>query len=238
MTLAYFYMWSIEKVTNTIVHYFLDFVEAECRCMNEVVIIQMKLAQYTKDVVQMLAVVPSASLLCPDKYILEVLTRAIRGGPNSQAILRHSLRLLAVQQNNTSIDRIWNGSNLVDASIKDGGRLPTVPLPFGRRWIRRPSRRVGYPSGASRVGTVTTPAMSLLECPKRRRGEISRHSSSWNPACSSLRISPLVSFVPRSTGQTLGTGGRAPTIHFWLVPFTQRSISSIQWKNSITLSFN
>ena len=99
--------------------------------MNEVVILHMKLAQHTKDVVQMLAVVPSASLLCPDEHILEVLTGAIQGGPNSQAILHRSLRLLAVQQNNTSIDKIWNGSNLVDASIKDGNRLPMVPLLYG-----------------------------------------------------------------------------------------------------------
>ena len=131
MSLASFHMWSIEKATYSTVHYFLDFVEAERRCMNEVVILHMKLAQYTKDVVQMLAVVPSASLLCPDKHILEVFTGAIRGGPNSQTILRRSLRLLAVQQNNTSIDRIWNGSNLVDAGIKDGSGLPTVPLLYG-----------------------------------------------------------------------------------------------------------
>ena len=211
--------------------------------MNEVVIFQMKLAQHMKDVVQMLAVVPSASLLCPDEHILEVLTRVIRGGPNSQAILHRSLRLLAVQQNNTSIDRIWNGSNLANAGIKDAGRLPTVSLltntlPSGRRRIWRPSRRVGYASGASGVGIVTTLAMSLLECPKRRRGEISRCSSSWNPTCLSLRISPFVNFMPLSTGQTLGTGGRASTTHFWLVPFTQRLKSSIQWKNSIILSFN
>ena len=114
----------------------------------------------------------------------------------------------------------------------------TDTLPVGRRRIRRPSQRVGNASGASGVGIAPTSAMSLLECRKRRRGEISRRSSSWNPACSSLRISPFVSFVPRSTGQTLGTGGQAPTTHFWLVPFTQRLISSIQWKNSITLSFN
>ena len=131
MSLAYFYMWSIEKATHTTIHYFLDFVEAERRCMNEVVILQMKLAQHTKDVVQMLAVVPSALLLCPDKHILEVLAGAIRGGPNSQAILPRSLCLLAVQQNNTSIHRIWNGSNLADAGINDGGRLPTVPLLYG-----------------------------------------------------------------------------------------------------------
>ena len=124
MTLAYFYMWLIEKVTHTTIHYFLDFVEVEHRCMNEVVIFQMKLVQHTKDVVQMLAVVPNALLLHPDKHILKVLARAIRGGPNSQAILRYSLHLLAVQQNNTSIDRIWNGSNLADAGIKDGSRLP------------------------------------------------------------------------------------------------------------------
>ena len=99
--------------------------------MNEVVILHMKLAQHTKDVVQMLAVVPSASLLCPDEHIFEVLTGAIRGGSNSQAILRRSLCLFAVQQNNTSIDRIWNGSNLVDAGIKDGSGLPTVPLLYG-----------------------------------------------------------------------------------------------------------
>ena len=99
--------------------------------MNKVVIFHMKLAQHTKDVVQMLAVVLSASLLCPDKHIFKVLTGAIRGGPNSQAILRCSLRLLAVQQNNTSIDRIWNGSNLVDAGIKDGNGLPIVPLLYG-----------------------------------------------------------------------------------------------------------
>ena len=83
MSLAYFYMWSIEKATHTTVHYFLDFVEAEGRCMNEVVILQMKLAQHTKDVVQMLAIVPNALLLCPDEHILEVLAGAIRGGPNS-----------------------------------------------------------------------------------------------------------------------------------------------------------
>ena len=97
MTLAYFYMWSIEKATHTTIHYFLDFVEAKSWCINEVVILQMKLAQYTKDIVQMLVVVPSASLLCPDEHILEVLARTIRGGLNSQAILRHSLRLLVVQ---------------------------------------------------------------------------------------------------------------------------------------------
>ena len=114
----------------------------------------------------------------------------------------------------------------------------TDTLPFGRCRIRRPSQRVGYASGASGVGTATTLAMSLLECPKRCRGEISRRSSSWNPTYLSVRISSFVSFVPLSTGQTLGTGGRVPTIHFWLVPFTQRSIWSIQWKNSITLSFN
>ena len=131
MSSAYFYMWSIEKATHTTVHYFLDFVEVECWCMNEVVILQMKLAQYTKDVVQMLVVVPSALLLCPDEYILEVLAGAIRGGPNSQAILRISLRLLVVQQNNTSIHRIWNESNLADAGINDGGRLPMVPLLYG-----------------------------------------------------------------------------------------------------------
>ena len=128
MSLAYFYMWLIEKATHTTVHYFLDFVEAERWCVNKVVILQMKLAQHTKDVVQMLAVVPSTSLLCPDKHILEVLAGAIRGGPNSQAILRCSLRLLAVQQNNTSIHMIWNGSNLADAGINNGNRLPTVPL--------------------------------------------------------------------------------------------------------------
>ena len=131
MTLAYFYMWSIEKTTFTTVHYFLDFVEAERRCMNEVVILQMKLAQHTKDVVQMLAVVPSALLLCLDEHILEVLARAIRSGSNSQAILHRSLRFPTVQQKNTSIDRIWNGSNLVDVSIKDGGQLLTVPLFHG-----------------------------------------------------------------------------------------------------------
>ena len=131
MSLASFYMWSIEKVTYSKVHYFLDFVEAERWCMNEVVILNIKLAQHTKDVVQMLAVVPSASLLCPDEHILEVLTGAIRGGPNSHAILRRSLCLLAVQQNNTFIDRIWNGSNLVDVGIKDGSKLPTVLLLYG-----------------------------------------------------------------------------------------------------------
>ena len=131
MSLASFYMWSIEKATYSTVHYFLDFVEAERRCMNKVVILHIKLAQHTKDVVQMLAVVPSALLLCLDEHILEVLTGAIRGGPNSQAILRRSLRLLVVQQNNTSIDRIWNGSNLVDVGIKDGSRFPTVPLLYG-----------------------------------------------------------------------------------------------------------
>ena len=83
----------------------------------------------------------------------------------------------------------------------------TDTLPVGRRRIRRPSRRVGNASGASGVGTATTSTMSLLECRKRRRGEILRRSSSWNPACSSLRISSFVSFVPCSTGQTLGTGG-------------------------------
>ena len=121
-------MWSIEKATHTTVHYFLDFVEAERRGMNEVVISQLKLAQDTEDVVQMLAVVPSASLLCPDKHILEVLAGAIRGGPNNQAILCRSLRLLAMQQNNTAIHRIWNGSNLADAGVKYGRRLPAVLL--------------------------------------------------------------------------------------------------------------
>ena len=105
MILAYFYMWSIEKATHTTIHYFLDFVEVERWCMNKVVIFQIKLAQHTKDVVQMLAVVPSASLLRSDEHILEVFARAIRGGPNNQAILRRSLCLLAVQQNNTSIDK-------------------------------------------------------------------------------------------------------------------------------------
>ena len=114
----------------------------------------------------------------------------------------------------------------------------TDTLPSGRRRIRRPSRRVGNASGAKEVGSAATSALSLPKCLKRRRGEISWRSASWNPAYSSLRISPFVSFVPRNTGHTLGTGGRVPTTHFWLVPFTQRSISSIQWKNSITLSFN
>ena len=81
----------------------------------------------------------------------------------------------------------------------------------GRRQIRRPSQRVGNASDASGVGSATTLAMSLLECSKRRRSEISWRSSSWNLACLSLRISPFVSFVPYSMGQSLGTC-RAPLL--------------------------
>ena len=211
--------------------------------MNEVVIRQLKLAQDTEDVVQMLAVVPIASLLCPDKHILEVLAGAIQGGPN---VKRYSVVLCAFLQCNKTIPPFLGYGMgvtwLMRASsmAADSQRFLcfTNTLPSGRRQIRHPSRRVGNASGAKGVGSATTSALLLPECPKRRRGEISQRSASWNLACSSLRISPFVSFMSRSTGQTLGTGGRVPTTHFWLVPFTQRSISSVQWKNSITLSFN
>jgi hypothetical protein len=72
--------------------------------------------------------------------------------------------------------------------------------------------------------------------PKSLLGEMTARCGNWKPALSKSRISFIERLVPIFTGQMLGMSGLDYT-HFCFVPLTQRSISSLQKKNSITSSF-
>jgi hypothetical protein len=69
--------------------------------------------------------------------------------------------------------------------------------------------------------------------PKSLLGEMTARCGNWKPALSKSRISYLERLVPIFTGQILGMFGLDCT-HFRFVPLTQRSMSSLQKKNSIT----
>jgi hypothetical protein len=69
--------------------------------------------------------------------------------------------------------------------------------------------------------------------PKSLLGEMTARYGNWKPALSKSRISFLERLVPIFTGQILGMSGLDCT-HFSFVPLTQRSMSSLQKKNSIT----
>src|SRR5665811_1472661 len=69
--------------------------------------------------------------------------------------------------------------------------------------------------------------------PKSRLGEMTARCGNWKPALSKSRISFLERLVPIFTGQILGMSGFDFT-HFRLLPLTQRSMSSLQKKNSIS----
>jgi hypothetical protein len=69
--------------------------------------------------------------------------------------------------------------------------------------------------------------------PKSLLGEMTVRCGYWKPALSKSRISFLERLVPIFTGQILGMSGLNCT-YFRFVPLTQRSMSSLQKKNSIT----
>jgi hypothetical protein len=69
--------------------------------------------------------------------------------------------------------------------------------------------------------------------PKSLLGEITACCGNWKPALSKSRISFLERLVPIFTGQILGMSGLDCT-YFRFVPLMQRSMSSLQKKNSIT----
>ena len=124
--MAYFDTYSKDISAYTSVHHFLHLIVAKRWCVNEVVIFNIKLADVAEYVVQVLAIGPCATPLRPQEHILEVLTRAIREVANCQAILTCNLQLLGVEQYNSSKAKIWNWSHRMDATVEDGGGLPTV----------------------------------------------------------------------------------------------------------------
>jgi hypothetical protein len=69
--------------------------------------------------------------------------------------------------------------------------------------------------------------------PKSLLGEMTARCGNWKPTLSKSRISFLERLVPIFTGQILGMSG-LDCIHFRFVPLTQRSMLSLQKKNSIT----
>jgi hypothetical protein len=72
--------------------------------------------------------------------------------------------------------------------------------------------------------------------PKSLFGEMTASCGNWKPALSKSRISFVDRLVPIFTSQMLGMLGLDCT-HFPLVPLTQRSMSSLQKKNSIISGF-
>jgi hypothetical protein len=69
--------------------------------------------------------------------------------------------------------------------------------------------------------------------PKSLFGEMTARCGNWKLALSKSRIFFFERLVPIFTGQMLGMSGLDYT-HFRFVPLTQRSMSSLQKKNSLT----
>jgi hypothetical protein len=67
-------------------------------------------------------------------------------------------------------------------------------------------------------------------------GEMTARCGNWKPVLSKSSISFVERLVPIFIGQMLGMSSLDCT-HFRLVPLTQRSMSSLQKKNSITFGF-
>jgi hypothetical protein len=72
--------------------------------------------------------------------------------------------------------------------------------------------------------------------PKSLLGEMTARCGNWKPKLFKSRISFFERLIQIFIGQMLGMSG-LDCIHFRLVPLTQRSISSLQKRNSITSSF-
>jgi hypothetical protein len=102
-------------------------------------------------------------------------------------------------------------------------------------WMDLPDLVFGQSSVEAGVGNeVRLKGSSSI--PKSLLGEMIARYGNWKPTLSKSRISFLEILVPIFTGQILGMFGLDYT-HFRFVPLTQRSMSSLQKKNSITSGF-
>jgi hypothetical protein len=102
-------------------------------------------------------------------------------------------------------------------------------------WMDLPDLVFGHSFAEAGVGNKAR-LKGSSSIPKSLLGEMTARCGNWKPALSKSRISFVDRLVPIFTGQMLGMLGLDCT-HFHLVSLTQRSMSSLQKKNSITSGF-
>jgi len=100
---------------------------------------------------------------------------------------------------------------------------------FGFLWIGLSARSFGCSSVEVGIGNACTCSMPTSS-PNNRQREITCCCRSAKSAASSAKTSLFDRFAPIFTSQMINTGD-IDNIHLRLVPFTQRSMSSLQKKN-------
>jgi hypothetical protein len=188
----------------------------------------------------MLATCPLATFaqgLCC--HVFEVFTRTFRERANGDQVLFNFRWSSRIKGNKTPKSWMRNHRHLTKMTLQ-GERECTVvgllhcgALLFLRMVLY--DLVFGYSSGDARVGNDER-SKGSSSIPKSLLGEMTTCCGNWKSALSKSRIIFLEKLVPIFIGQMLGMSGLDCT-HFCFVPLMQRSMSSLQMKNSINSGF-
>ena len=202
--------------------------------MNELVTLVIHFAQKSKHIIKMFTIHPFSFLSqCMRGHFRKIWACAMRDVANCDMV---GDILFGDYVDYHTKARIWNGSdpNHIVTLHKSNALhlfLWSASGAVGLRHTVLPNLNVGWASGFGGIEKCERGMGRVAIVESLRRGDNASLCCSWNPTSSSAKTSSLDRLVPIFTGHVLGTIGQSNT-YFFLLPLTQRLMSSGQNQNS------